>query len=65
MGRPVKIVDQNNQLIGELMTASDTDILQYLSKGLKVVDVKTGDIVTESDVTATIGVADGEMIIGG
>ena len=63
MGRSVKITDQDDQLIGELMTASDTEILQYLAKGLKVFDTKSGSVITESDVTSTIGVADGEMIM--
>jgi hypothetical protein len=63
MSRSIKIVDNNQQLIGESMTASDTDILQYLAKGLKVIDKKTGDVITESDITSTMGVSDGELIM--
>ena len=63
MSRSIKIVDNNQQLIGESMTASDTDILQYLAKGLKVIDKKTGNVITESDITSTMGVSDGELIM--
>lgn len=63
MSRSIKIVDHNQQLIGESMTATNTDILQYLAKGLTVIDKKTGDIITESDITSTMGVSDGELIM--
>lgn len=63
MSRSIKIVDNNQQLIGESMTATNTDILQYLAKGLTVIDKKTGDVITESDVTSTMGVSDGELIM--
>ena len=63
MSRLIKIVDNNQQLIGESMTATNTDILQYLAKGLTVIDKKTGDVITESDITSTMGVSDGELIM--
>lgn len=63
MSRSIKIVDNNQQLIGESMTATNTDILQYLTKGLTVIDKKTGDVITESDITSTMGVSDGELIM--
>lgn len=63
MSRSIKIVDNNQQLIGESITATNTDILQYLAKGLIVIDKKTGDVITESDVTSTMGVSDGELIM--
>ena len=63
MSRSIKIVDNNQQLIGESMTATNTDILQYLAKGLTVIDKKTGDVITESDITSTMGVSDGELIM--
>ena len=46
------------------MTASDTDILTYLNKGLKVIDQKTGEEYTQESVTDTIGVSDGDIILG-
>ena len=63
MSRSIKIVDNNQQLIRESMTATNTDILQYLAKGLTVIDKKTGDVITESDITSTMGVSDGELIM--
>lgn len=63
MTRSIKILDTDQKPIGELMTASDTDILKYLAKGLIVVDKKTGTLITESDVTNSIGVSDGEIIM--
>ena len=63
MSRSIKIVDNNQQLIGESMTATNTEILQYLAKGLTVIDKKTGDVITESDITSTMGVSDGELIM--
>lgn len=63
MSRSVRILGQDQQLIGELMTASDTDILKYIAKGLIVVDQKTGDVITEEDVTSSLGVSDGELIM--
>lgn len=53
-----------DQCIGKLMTASDTDILTYLNKGLKVIDQKTGEEYTQESVTDTIGVSDGDIILG-
>lgn len=63
MSRPISIRDDKDQPIGELLTASDTDILKYLAKGLKVIDKQTGEVITESMITATLGVSDGEMIL--
>jgi hypothetical protein len=63
MGRAIQILDENQKLIGELMTASDTDIVKYIAKGLRVVDKKTGEVITEADITPCMGVSDGEMIL--
>lgn len=64
MDRAISIRDDKNQPIGELLTASDTDILKYLAKGLKVIDKQTGELITESMITGELGVSDGEMIMG-
>jgi hypothetical protein len=61
--RSIKILDDNSQLVGELMTASNTDILKYLSKGLKVVDARTNESITTEMVSSEIGVSDGEIIL--
>lgn len=64
MEHSIKILDQQGQPIGELMKASETEILAYLAKGFVVKDRKTGAIITESDVSCGLGVSDGEMIMG-
>jgi len=63
MSRSIRIMDDNQQLIGELMTASNTDILAYIAKGLKVYDKKTGEMITESAMTEELGVSDGGIIM--
>jgi hypothetical protein len=63
MPRPIKILDANKQLIGELMTASDFDIIQYIAKGLTVIDTRSGDVITESDIVDQIGSSDCSIII--
>ena len=63
MSRPIKILDANKQLIGELMTASDFDIIQYIAKGLTVIDTRSGDVITESDIVDQIGSSDCSIII--
>ncbi|MBO4735847.1 MAG: hypothetical protein J5614_05555 [Paludibacteraceae bacterium] len=64
MERSIKILDQQHQPIGEKMTATDTDILTYLAKGFIVEDRRTGEMITEADINASIGISDGEMIMG-
>lgn len=63
MTRPIKIVDSDHKPIGELMTATNTEILKYISKGFTVIDRRTGEVITESDVSEVLGVSDGEMIM--
>lgn len=63
MTRPIKIVDSDRKPIGELMTATNTEILKYISKGFTVIDRRTGEVITESDVSEVLGVSDGEMIM--
>ena len=63
MPRNVKLLDSNNKIIGQLMEASDTEILQCIAKGMIVVDTKTQEVITESDVKSSMGVSDGEMIM--
>lgn len=62
--RSIKILDQQHQPIGELMTATNTDILAYLAKGFIVEDRRTGQPITEADVSSSLGVSDGELIMG-
>ena len=62
MTHSIKIFS-DDQPIGELMTASNQDILAYLEKGLRVVDQQSGEEYTKESVTSTIGVSDGEIIL--
>lgn len=64
MTHAVKIMDSNNKPIGELMTASDTDILKYLQKGFVVIDTKTGAYLTEESITTELGMSDGVIMVG-
>lgn len=64
MTRSVKLLDENDKEIGKLMTASETDILTCIAKGFKVVDIKSGEVIQESDVSSTIGVSDGSIVLG-
>lgn len=63
MSRPIRILDDKDQEVGQLMTASDTDILKYIAKGFRVVDTKTGETIMESDVSASLGVSDGAIVM--
>lgn len=63
MTRAIQIFDEKNKLIGELMTASDSDVLKYLAKGFVVVEQKTGEVLTEAVVSQGIGVSDGTMLM--
>ena len=61
--RSVKLLDEHDKEIGKLLKASNQDILRLINKGFKVVDVRSGDVIQESDVSATLGVSDGAIII--
>jgi hypothetical protein len=54
----IDILDKQNKKIGELMTASTTEILQLISKGFLVIDKVTNQEITEGMLTATVGVSE-------
>jgi len=60
----ITILDQSGKKIGELMTATQTEILQFINKGFTVVDRATGSELTSNMVSSTIGVSDGLINIG-
>lgn len=60
----ITILDQQGKKIGELMTATQTEILQFINKGFKVIDRMTGQELTESSMSSVIGVSDGLISIG-
>ena len=55
----INILDENHQHVGDLMTASASDITRLLDKGMIVVDKITGQEITREMLMATIGVSDG------
>lgn len=60
----VEIFDQTKtNKIGELMTATPNEILQYIGKNLIVIDKKTGMIITEDSVLSMIGISDGVITV--
>ena len=54
----IQIFDGNHKNVGELMTASLTDIMALLNKGMIVVNKETGQEFTQSDVCSMIGVSE-------
>lgn len=60
----IEIFDQNNKKIGELPTATSSEILQFINKGFIVIDRMTGNRMNESSITSTIGVSDGLINVG-
>jgi hypothetical protein len=60
----IDILDTCGKKIGELMTATQTDILRYIEKGFKVIDKCTGSEITSDVINSSIGVSDGLINIG-
>ena len=60
----IQIFDNNHKSIGELMTATDTDIMKFINKGFIVVDRITNQQIILESVNQTVGVSDGVIDIG-
>ena len=60
----IQILDNHGNLIGELMTASLSDVMKFINKGLTVVNKLTGQPISTETVNQTIGVSDGLIDIG-
>lgn len=58
------ILDSAGKKLGELMTATQTEILQYINKGFTVIDRTTNQPITAESISATIGVSDGVINVG-
>lgn len=54
----IDILDKQNKKIGELMTATTTEILQLINKGFLIIDKVTNQEITENMLTATVGVSE-------
>ena len=60
----IKIYDSKGTLIGELPTASASDIMRYINKGFIIKDVNTGQPITMDDLNTSVGCSDGFIDIG-
>lgn len=60
----ITILDQSGKKIGELMTATQTEIMQFINKGFTVVDRSTGSNITIDSLSSTIGVSECIINIG-
>lgn len=55
----IRIFDNKHQKIGELMDATQADILKFITKGFIVVDIETGETMNPAPDVSTLGVSDG------
>lgn len=54
----IRIFDEKNKLIGELLTATPNDIIKFIDKGFKVIDIITHKEIMRESVTQVIGVSE-------
>lgn len=54
----IRILDEKNKLIGELLTATPNDIIKFIDKGFKVIDIITHKEIMRESVTQVIGVSE-------
>lgn len=59
MGYQIKIKDSNDEIIGEMMTAENCDIIKLLDKGLKVINVQTNEEFNKDTLIQESGISDG------
>jgi hypothetical protein len=55
----IKVTDKSGELIGEMMTASPEDVRRFTQKGFNVINVETGESITEQTIIDGLGVSDG------
>ena len=60
----IKILDNDQKIIGEMMTASYSDITKFISKGFTVINIETNEKITLESMTDTMGVSDGGIVLG-
>jgi hypothetical protein len=59
MGYQIKIKDNKNEIIGEMMSADNSDIIKLINKGLRVVNVQTNEEFNKDSLIMESGVSDG------
>lgn len=60
----IRILDNNQKIIGEMMTATCSDITKFINKGFIVMNVETGEQITLESMNDSLGVSDGAIIMG-
>ena len=63
MDHAIKILDNNEKVVGKMMTASYSDLAKFINKGFKGVDMATNEELTLESMDPSIGVSDGAMIL--
>lgn len=61
----IKVLDENDKPVAELMTANPSEILVYIHRGFRVIDKTSGSELTEDMVNSSIGVSDGFIDVNG
>lgn len=61
MGYQIKIKDSSDKIIGEMMSADNSDILKFINKGMKVIDVQTNKEFVKEELIQGCGISDGLM----
>jgi len=60
----IRILDNNQKIIGEMMTATCSDITKFINKGFIVMNIETGEQITLESMTDSLGVSDGAIMMG-
>ena len=60
----IKILDDKQKLIGEMMIASCSDIVKFINKGFTVINIETNREITLESMNETLGVSDGTIMMG-
>lgn len=60
----INILDKDHKKIGQLMTATDIEIIKFINKGFFVEDMRSGQELTEPMMMSRVGVSDGVIDIG-
>ena len=65
MDYAIKILDDKDKIVGEMLSASYSDVAKFINKGFKVVDKTNGQELTLEQLDSSIGVSDGAMVLNG